>query len=153
MGPVGDLNSDVPLYNNVPDVTPCSSAVDWFVLCPGHDTRKMFRYHLFPNAFLRFVMFFVQYPFTHMFMDVGNNMHVRIICNVILLCVAFHGLSMSINVVHAIVSLRLIAFAPFPSAYINQPRYSKLFCLSISSSCTLTLVTWSVHVHTYIYSL
>ena len=68
----------------------------------------MFRYHLFPNAFMRFVMFLSSAHVSHMFMDI-INMQVRIMCN-------FHSVSMSINVVHAIASIRSIAFAPFPSA-------------------------------------
>ena len=34
-----------------PDVTPSSSAMDWFVQCSVHDTLHMFLQHVFFNAF------------------------------------------------------------------------------------------------------
>ena len=43
-------------FRSVPDVTQSESAMDWFVPCAVHYTRKMSLYHLFSNAFMRFVL-------------------------------------------------------------------------------------------------
>ena len=49
-----------------------------------------------------------------------GNMHVRTIRNLILLSVAFQTFSISINLLHAIASPRLIYFVPSSSASINR---------------------------------
>ena len=55
-----------------------------------------------------------------------GDMHARIICNFILLFVAFHSFSLSINVLHAIATICLISFVPSPAtpaAFIRPPLF------------------------------
>ena len=89
-------------FRNVPDVTPSSSAMDWFVPCSVNDTRNIFLYYSF--FFQMHFMFLFRVHVLHPCVAVGN-MHVRIIRNFILLFVAFNSFSMSINFVHAIACL------------------------------------------------
>ena len=72
--------------------------MEWFVLCSVHDTR-----HFFPIALrfvfkciMRFVMLKFRVHISHPYGAVGcRPMHVRIIRNLFLLFVAFHGFSTS----------------------------------------------------------
>ena len=64
-------------------------AMDWFVLCSVHDTHNIFRYHLFSNSLMPFSMFFSGTTF-HVHVAV-ENMHVHIMCCLVLLFVAFHS--------------------------------------------------------------
>ena len=92
-------------------MTPSSSAMDWLLLCSVYDIRNMFLKHLFSNVFTRFVMFAFSAHVWHPCVAVGNK-YVRIILNFILLVVAIRSFSMFVNCLHAIASLRLIAFVP-----------------------------------------
>ena len=83
-------------------MTPSSSAMDWFVPCSVNDTRNIFLYYsiFFKCTFMFLFRVHVSHPCVAV-----ENMYVRIIRNFILLFVAFHSFSMSINLLHAIACL------------------------------------------------